>query len=514
MKSTSYVFDLIKIMSKGEKRYFRLQNTKYNYKDKPNFIKLFEYFDTHNLFNEKDLKIVFKGQSWIKNLAFEKHRLYHLLLNALVMYEDSNAPGLNKENLLIRKVEVLFNKKLFDQCSKLLKKTKEITINKEYFLSSLRLSEIEEKLARYIYTNEAIFNQMPKIHEERKSLIGQYMVLNRCSEFFNEIKVYYGKRGAYYSNEDKEAIKNKMNPIINELEQSLNSNVSKATFHRAMTLYYSMLDENETGYNHQCELIKFMNVRYQHKSVDVSHYQLHLYNKLVYEISLHKFVDFKTTLEQFKQLKEETTSERGIIKHFLYGKSIMWEVKWLTKDLNGIYEEAEEYTSKITFPLGKYDLIVELNSYWKLAYIYFVFGEFDKAEEFSRQILESFDRGMHLEYHASFRLLNLVCHYELGSLKLLAPLAKSAYRFLKRQNELTERDKEILNFMKTKVFISYDRKKFIRRAIVVRDRLATLRASTESAPRQIFDMVSWLTSKIEDRSFSDLVVENEPPISV
>ncbi len=495
-------------MSKGEKRYFRLQNSKYSFKEKPNFIKLFEYLDSQKSFDEANLKNNFSNQSWIKNLAFEKYRLYHLLLSSLVMYEDNNTPEATTENLLVRKVEILFNKKLFEQCSKLLKKTKAIAIEKEYFLSSLRLSEVEAKLAKHVFSTETIFVQLPQILEERQSIIEKYLTLNKANFLLNLVLESYGKRIDNYTDEQKQELAKRINPKIKELEANLNSESAKTVYYRARTLYCLIREDHEVGYKFQHQLMEIIEARYKNNAVLIEEYMTHLYNVLVFQLKLNKQKELKETRARIQKLEPKISLQSTKDRFFLYCLTVDWEVLWRNKKTDLMYKSLDETVEKLPTPIGKHDSFIELNCHYNVAYLYFIYGDYDKAESHSHKILEQFDKGLHMQFHASFRLLNILCHYELGNYKLLAPLAKSAFRFLKSQNQLTDYNKEILNFMKTKFFTSADNDKFINRAIAVKQRLLDISGPENPRFTQLFDLPGWLESKIDKRSFLEIIKEH------
>ena len=74
MKPSTELFSLIKSLTKSEKRFFKL-NSSLQSGDK-NYLKLFDYIEKQNSYNEEKLKNNFKGEKFILHLPSEKNHLY------------------------------------------------------------------------------------------------------------------------------------------------------------------------------------------------------------------------------------------------------------------------------------------------------------------------------------------------------------------------------------------------------------------------------------------------------
>ncbi len=84
MKPSNELFDLIKSLTKSEKRFFKLQSALQS-GDK-NYVRLFDLIDKMSEYDEENVKKTFKGEKFIKHLPSEKNHLYKLILKALRSY--------------------------------------------------------------------------------------------------------------------------------------------------------------------------------------------------------------------------------------------------------------------------------------------------------------------------------------------------------------------------------------------------------------------------------------------
>ncbi|MFM7726445.1 MAG: hypothetical protein ACKO7B_07070, partial [Flavobacteriales bacterium] len=130
MKPSSELFELIKTLTKSEKRFFKLQSSLQS-GDK-NYVRLFDVIDGMDAYDEDVVKKTFKGEKFINHLPSEKNHLYKLILKSLRGYysETSVASGLKQD---IKNIEILYNKGLFGECIKFIERAKKIATRYEKF---------------------------------------------------------------------------------------------------------------------------------------------------------------------------------------------------------------------------------------------------------------------------------------------------------------------------------------------------------------------------------------------
>ena len=130
MKPSNELFKLIKSLSKSEKRFFKMSSSLQS-GDK-NYLKIFDFIEKHNDYDEEMMKDHFKKEKFVKHLPSEKNHLYKLILKSLRSFygEQSVASNLKQE---IKNVEILYNKALFKECNKFVYRAKEIAKEFERF---------------------------------------------------------------------------------------------------------------------------------------------------------------------------------------------------------------------------------------------------------------------------------------------------------------------------------------------------------------------------------------------
>ena len=102
--------------------------------------------------------------------------------------------------------------------------------------------------------------------------------------------------------------------------------------------------------------------------------------------------------------------------------------------------------------------------------------------------------------------MNIIVHYELKNEDILPYILKSAFRFLIKKNSLFKFEKILLNFIKTKILKSMPDRKLLEDFKELRKQLIETSQNQPQAP--ILDyLISWIESKIENRSFVEIVRE-------
>jgi hypothetical protein len=123
---------LIQNMNMSEKRYFKIYSSRHVIGKKNNYIKLFDAIGKQKIYNEPELKKQFKDETFIRHLPSEKNYLYHNVLDSLSFFYKEKTFLARYCNILIA-IEILYNKGLFDQCKKLIKRSKKEAYSLEKF---------------------------------------------------------------------------------------------------------------------------------------------------------------------------------------------------------------------------------------------------------------------------------------------------------------------------------------------------------------------------------------------
>src|SRR6056297_2223260 len=142
-QQTEHLFQLVKSLSKAEKRNFRLYANRLKNGEERKFLHLFDIMDKQEVYNEKE---ILKKAKNIKpqQLSNLKAHLYKQLLKSLRLQNANNDTEISIREW-IDYAKVLYNKGLYKQSLRILEKTKNSAA--KYHKPSLQYEIIEfEKL--------------------------------------------------------------------------------------------------------------------------------------------------------------------------------------------------------------------------------------------------------------------------------------------------------------------------------------------------------------------------------
>jgi tetratricopeptide (TPR) repeat protein len=504
MKPSSELFNLIKSLSKSEKRFFKLSSSLQS-GDK-NYLKIFDIIDKQAEYNEAGIKKEFKGERFIKHFPSEKNHLYKLILKSLRAYYSDNSISaeLTQE---IKNIEILYKKALYKECDKFLRRAKKMAKQHEKFYYWFELIRLEKILLEESY-EEGIFNRsLDDLIEEEKEVISRLRNLAEYHVLYS--KVNYAFRSEGYVRDPK------ANQIINEVSENyLIKGKNTALSKRAATIcFYTQgfcyLSDNKTDLS----FIAFSQVkRILDENPDLRkdltrRYLRTIYNIIIIHISRSEFRSAFKLIEELRALEDKPGYNSADARVRIFRSTYMAELN--IYDKLGEHEKAIEVVQEVVEKMdsfkGKLNKEYLITFYLKFAFIYFGAGEYNKALFWLNKILNDNESSLRQDLYSYARIFNLVVHFELKNYDLIDYLIKSTQRFLIKR----KRDYEF-----EKIFIAYVRKinkysnseKLIDVYKEFRQELEQLYKDPENMVMlAYFDYLSWLDSKINQVSFSEAI---------
>lgn len=151
------LFDLIKVLTPSEKRYFKIHaKTHVGDKYKNSYEKLFDainYWPDEVPYDEKVFKRKHKGKAFLKNLSVEKNYLYELILETLRNYQAENKQEIRLHQF-IADLRLLYDKGMLEQGKKLIDKAYILAEESEQIPYMITLCQFKDRFTRYRQTKE------------------------------------------------------------------------------------------------------------------------------------------------------------------------------------------------------------------------------------------------------------------------------------------------------------------------------------------------------------------------
>ena len=498
---SSKLFNLVKSLSGSEKRYFKLfvsskerGNNKYG--------QLFDAIDVQTKFDDEALRQVIYGNEPIETRKYSelKSYLYDLILKSLQSYDEKASVDYKLKNMLLG-VRTLFKRSHFEDCKDILRKAKKIATEYEDFNTLIEILDWEKKIA-YTQTDIAFLDkELDRISEEEKKYLLQLKNISEYRSIF--FKILVSLRKDVYNRSDKqklylqEVIKD---TLMESIEKATSFN-AKLLFYRIESIYYFSLSQFHKFYESSKKLLTLMEDNVQALKEDVSEYISALNNHIVSCGILKNYTEVRETLDKLISVEPLTKDDSVKISRQYYMN------KFRLCITSGEFEEGAVELKKHLKEIEKADKKLYNKNSFYLQYfcIYFGSKDYDNAlgilNEWMSEMSGSVERK---DLQSLSRILNLIIHYELGNTVLLDSLLRSTYRFLNKENRLSELEKKFINFIKEAVQVQSKKQN--------KQALEQLKSEFEGLSKlpdygifDLFDINAWLESKISGQRFAEVV---------
>ena len=499
------LFRLIKSLSKSEKRQFKLYVNRLESNTDKKFIALFDLLDKMSTYDEQKIansKIIKREQ-----LSNVKSHLYKQILVSLRLSISSTNKRLQLREQLDY-VYILYNKGLYEQSLQMLQRVKAQAIKLDERATEFQAIEFE-KAVQTQYLSKTRFDYVSEIATQSMQIAS----LNETTAKLSSLALLlYAKNVHYgYVKNDKEFREIKMffESHIEEIDLD-NAGFSESFWYYKSHLMYSILVQDLlSAYkfaNKWVELFYMSPDMIQLHPVFFIRGHQHLF-EILYLLKYRS--KFKMALERFEATSAESSFPKNhnispyifmgrynnkINFHFLEG-SFEEAIPLIPGVLNGVVQHADQ--------LDQHHIMV---LYYKIACIYFGAGNFQKCIDYLQFIISDKSLRVHQDLMCFSRVLYVVAHYDAGLDYELETQVKQTYKFLLKMDELQAVQKEMIRFMRSLTDIYPNELKQAFRQL----HASLKRFESDPYEKRSFlylDILSWLESKIQNRSIGEVIRE-------
>ncbi len=502
MKPSTELFDLIKTLSKSEKRFFKLSSSLQS--GEKNYVKIFDAIDEQEEYNEEDLKNLFKNESFIQHFPSEKNHLYKLILKSLRAYHSDNSISsiLQQE---IKNIEILFKKALYKECNKFLHRAKKMAHEHEKFYYLFELINMEKQLLEEAYESGEFDYDLDALIKEENEILDKLRNLAEYHILYSRINYVFRREGFTHNEEERNIVKEIENyHLIKGKNTALSSSA-------ASICYYIKGLCAVTNRHYQDAYIFFNKVkeildRQPNLKADLAKRYVRTLSHLMYcYIDDQKFDEARQVIEEMHQLEgkegfNNIDVEVNIFTSTNLAELVLWEKKGEHKlALNKINTIISGF-SKMGDTINKEN---KLLFNYHIATIYFGAGEYKDALHWINNVLNENEQSLRQDIYAFARLVNLIVHYELGNHDLLEYIIKSTLRFLNKKEKDYKVESVIVRHLRklVKITMEMERREAYQK---MKTELETLFENPiEKVLLDYFDVLAWLDSKILNISFTE-----------
>lgn len=498
------VFDLIKRMSKAEKRNFKLYATRGSGNQDAKFIALFDVMDSLEEYDEP--KILKRCPVKKEQLPNMKAHLYRQILVSIRLLDVQHSASIEfREQIDFAKI--LYDMGLYRQSLKILDKTKAAALDLEYFTIALEIVELEKSIEA-LQVQRSHIGHAHELSAEADSLTGRISRINVLSNMSIQLYTLQLQLGYIRSEKDMKLVRQYFKIKLDSAEVRDVSFSEKLYLYKCWIWYSYIQFDFVMCFKYARRLVDLFESKPEMKSVMYDNF-FRGYSRLLDVLFLVRrydsLVHYIDKLE-YEMKNTRNMSENGVILSnmaMIYGK--------INRNfMDGDFEQGIQIASYVDKFIEKYGSYVNQHNcmlmYYKVACLYFGNGDYEKCIEYLQRIISVRDPQFRRDLQCFARILNLIASYELGVDYNLDYQIKSVYGFIVKMNDMHEVQHELILFLKRLGHI-YE-SDFRQELIKLYDRLKPF----ESHPylrRPFFylDIISWLESKIQGKTMGEVIKE-------
>ena len=504
MKPSNELFNLIKSLSKSEKRFFKLSSSLQS-GDK-NYLKIFDAIDRQEAYDEAAIKNQFGKETFVQHFPSEKNHLYKLILKSLRNYHSDNSISsvLKQE---IKNVEVLYNKALFKECNKFLMRAKKMAKNHEKFYFLFELISWEKLLLEVQFEDGKFTKDLDSIIQEEQDVIAKLRNLAEYHVLYSKINYAFRSGGYTRTESDKKIVEEiAQHPLIVGKNTALSNRAASICYYTQGFCQLAKWDY-KSAYEKFSKVKAILDKNPKIRKDLAKRYMQTISKMLSCLIFMNRIDEAHEMIAELEALSTAQGFKKLAIQIELFKEASINKLRICAQTGNfakGL-ELVDEILVKMPSVQEKLQKEQELVFYYHIAYIYFGAGEFNRALFWVNKVLNDNENLLRQDLYSYTRLFNLIIHYELGNYDLLEYTTKSTQRYLNKRQRAYDLEMMVISFVKKliKAYNPIDKKEVFRK---FQSELNTMLKDPENeVVLKYFDFEKWVEAKLNNTSFSEII---------
>lgn len=516
MTPSDDLFSLIHSLTRQEKIYFKVQNgirpgSRFDH------ALLFDELERRKQYDEAALKKKFARHAFVRRLPAVKNYLWNKILESLVQfYSDKSESG--ALHSLIDKASILQQKGFHRQASRLLHKGYEQALKTDAFLEALQIIGLEKRLVRSTLPAGKLEEAIRAIALREKQILHLYRQL---SDYLLLENSYYDRRRQFLfpRNEAERNWFRKMlqHPLLKKKPVN-GSQRALYYYYRLRGQCFFLTGQLHKSYTERKNKVSWLQTQELLTKEMVMNYSSSLYDLAVAQRDVGLYSDALVSAGMIRQIEKiyPRFFRTDIALSVLFKRAITIETDLCV--FTGNMPAGMRYCKEAEAGLkrfGKYvDKDLELIIQYNLALLYFMSGNLKMAQQWLNRILNDHKHEYIQDVVAFAQLINVFLQLEktlqpggTHSEDLVQHRLVAVQRYLQKRKRLYRTEKLMLQFLAQwlKTNSTGDRKKLMVYTRKSFDQLAL--EPLEKPALEFFDFSSWLTARIENRSFAEVVAE-------
>jgi tetratricopeptide (TPR) repeat protein len=439
MSRGGQVHKIIESLSRGEKRQFKLNVSKYEKSGKQISAHLFDVLDGMKTWDEAAFQKKIKNTNIAKNTSVHINTLLSQLLEILRINETAHNV-VYQINRLVEESIILVSKQEPDLALTRIRKAKRLAVEAELYEKMIEILKQERSIQ---------FNQLAKLpydeyrREYYKEIKETYRKLENQSDYLNLVEelfhVFYTKGHPNTTDDDLSFDHVMKDPLMKDIGNALTSD-AQSSFYFIHIVYYQANREMEKAREAASQQVKVFERNPKFTRAHIQTYVSILNNLALFQAQLDSFETFSQTLKKWRNIPEDYNINDRLLSQRIFELSYGVEFDYYIakNELEKTPPVIREVEKRInTFEKGGATFLSFLNLALHVAICHYRLGRHDKAHEWAKKVLE-FEDSRAVVYNILFAMiLDIALHYLQNDHKYLKYRVPVVRKYFIKHHQLT-----------------------------------------------------------------------------
>jgi len=447
MANTPACFELIQSLDKAEKIYFKRYLSYQSGKGEPTvYLKLFNELDKMTSYDIERLNRKFKGENFMKHLPVSLNYLYTLLLNSLVSFHGKKNDKL-KANEMLGEVQVLYNRGLYRECTRHIKRSRKFMEEREYYSHLFILGSYEYNLtAKEMKKHE--LKQLREVTHGRKmylyQLNNELSIFDLCNQMTEYMREKQLKPNKVFDNEIKE-----LEVQLDDLKEDFTAGTTtfKLFYLTAQKRLYYLKNQpvESLAASHKYIAMRRNIPEILQYSLDTDLTALE--NHITKSLELWFVEEAAYWLPEIGAIQTQAPDLQFKCK--LLTIHFRFHIMLLSGNLDGLSDFVSGFLPQLADMLAPNANYLHAEMYRNLALYYFITGDMQESLTWIEKVFEQKNVDEWIQQRLiNTRLIEIMAHFNLENYQLVKSLCRSFERALKKLQSHDNEFVEELNWIK------------------------------------------------------------------
>jgi hypothetical protein len=438
------LFELVKSLSKSEKRFFKLTAST---EDHGNTIsRFFDHLEKADILDETYFQKVIRSKSKKVHPHDPVELVYGTILKSQRTFYSDSISGFTLIDE-IANLRNLFDKAQYKQCRKMLIKLKEKAYSEESFNFILEIISVEKELLHIESKFGHSADSLAGLVKEEQAVIAKAKNTGEFAQLFSRINYLVRQNMVVKSNKEFEPYDKMLNSALLKHPDKCSTKKSRVLYHHCRALCFSKKRDNAQRYKEFKEMVRLMDEDPFLTKEYPKRYLSAINNILSVEIESARYATAEKLIEKFIGLRTHGAFNTTDLQLKIFTSTTNAQLLIYTDGgkfekaiavIRHINEQIEIFKDKI----NKEELLI---FYYNFANLFIYTQNFTEAERYVNFILSENDKLLRQDLQCFSRIQNIIVHFELKKTPQLRYILKTARDFYRDQKFLFHTEKLVLD---------------------------------------------------------------------